>query len=275
MKIKLGISPCPNDTYIFGAWINKLVPSPFELDVDYLDIETLNERAMRNEFDVVKVSFHAVGALLEQYTLLNSGGALGRGCGPLVISKNKMNREELTEASIAIPGKWTTAALLMKLWCPQAKNLKVIPFHEIMPALRDGQVDAGVIIHESRFTYPEFGLSKVVDLGEWWESTTGHAIPLGGIMVRRDLEFEKQHQIQDLIRQSLEFATKNPDSISDYINSHAQEMAASVQKQHIELYVNEFSMEYGAEGRAAIEYLLTQAKQLELIPNSDKTIFLN
>jgi len=275
MKIKLGISPCPNDTHIFGAWIQKLIPSPFDLDVEYLDIETLNERAMRNEFDVVKVSFHAVGALLDQYTLLNSGGALGRGCGPLVISKNELNKADLKDATIAIPGKWTTAALLTKLWCPEAKNLRVMPFHEIMPALRDGRVDAGVIIHESRFTYPEFGLSKVVDLGEWWELTTGHAIPLGGIMIRRDLYFEIQHQIQSLIRQSLDFASKNPDSLSDYISSHAQEMDASVQKQHIELYVNEFSMEYGSEGRAAINYLLDQARQLELIPNSDKSIFLN
>lgn len=275
--LRLYFSPCPNDTFIFHAWVHGLVPDAPAVAVVLADIDQLNAATLRGEPDVAKVSFFAFAHLRERYALLHAGGALGRGCGPLLVARegsrvlgqgDQADPAELASVRIAIPGRSTTAALLLRLFAPAATSLVVMPFDRIMPAVASGEVQAGVIIHESRFTYPSYGLRQIVDLGEWWESTTGMAIPLGGIVVRRDKGPEVAAAVDRAIRMSLEAARRDPAASAGYVRMHAQEMDTAVCRRHIELYVNEFSLDYGARGEHAIRLLLAAAQRHGIAPGS-------
>jgi 1,4-dihydroxy-6-naphthoate synthase len=276
--VRLYFSPCPNDTFIFHAWVHGLVPDAPAVSVVLADIDELNAATLRGEPDVAKVSFSAFAQLCGRYALLHAGGALGRGCGPLLVARegswvlgqgDRVDPAELAAVRIAIPGRSTTAALLLRLFAPAATDLVVMPFDRIMPAVASGEVQAGVIIHESRFTYPSYGLRQVVDLGEWWESTTGMPIPLGGIVVRRDKGPELAAAVDRAIRLSLEAARRDPMASAAYVRAHAQEMDAAVCRRHIDLYVNEFSLGYGAEGEDAIRMLLAVAQRHGIAPDSE------
>jgi len=271
--IALGYSPCPNDTFIFYGLVHGKIEGAPEVKEVLEDIETLNRLAVDGQLDMTKISFHAFAHLRERYCLLHSGGALGRGCGPIVIAKEAFQPDALSGKRVAIPGELTTAALLLRLHSPDLSNFVVMPFHEIMPACESGSVDAGVIIHESRFTYPEYGLSKVIDLGEWWEETTDRPIPLGGILARRDLGIERINRIDASLKASVDYAYANPDVVKPYIREHAQEMDESVMQQHIDLYVNEYSVDYGSDGEAAIEDLIQRAVSHGIVPASTLPLF--
>ena len=271
----LAYSPCPNDTFIFTPWVEGRIEGAPPVVERYEDIDTLNRIALSGEPDVVKVSFHAYGHLRDRYVLLRSGGALGRGCGPLVVARTAFDANTLAGRSVAIPGRLTTAALLVRLFAPALPdaNIVVMPFHEIMPAVCGGQVDAGVIIHESRFTYQRHGLKQIVDLGEWWERETGHAIPLGGIAMRRDLGADLTLRTERALAASVDYAYAHPEHVWPTIRRHAQEMEDEVMRQHIALYVNDFTRDYGAEGEAAIRHLLATAGRLGVVPHSDRGLF--
>lgn len=263
--LSLAFSPCPNDTFIFNAWVHGLIAGAPEVDVTFADVDVTNGATERGEFDVAKVSYAALPWLLDQYSLLPSGGALGRGCGPLVLTAG---RETLEGASIAVPGERTTAYLLFRLWAEKlgVGEIIVMPFPEIMPAVRDGVVDAGLVIHEARFTYGTFGLTSVVDLGAWWEAETGLPIPLGAIVARRGLDAPGLARV---VRASVEHAFANPSASVSFVAEHAAEMDPTVQAQHIALYVNEFSVDLGAQGYAAISGLLDRAAAAGLVPAVD------
>jgi 1,4-dihydroxy-6-naphthoate synthase len=271
--LTLGYSPCPNDTFIFYGLVHGVVPGAPVFDEILQDIESLNLMAAEQCLDVTKISFHALAHLREEYCLLHSGGALGRGCGPLVVANPAVTSRDLATITIAIPGELTTAALLLRLHTPKDLNTVVMPFHEILPATASGTVDAGVIIHESRFTYSEFKLRKVVDLGEWWETTTGHPIPLGGILARRNLGGQLIASVDKALRLSVQYAYDHPDIVRQYIRAHAQEMDDTVLQQHIDLYVNQHTLDYGPDGEAAIKDLLLRAESEGIIPHSDLPIF--
>lgn len=275
--LTLAYSPCPNDTFIFSGWVEGRIADAPPVVERYEDIDTLNRIALAGEPDVVKVSFHALGYLRDRYCLLRSGGALGRGCGPLVVAKTPFAAGDLAGKTIAIPGRLTTAALLVRLFAPGLRdaNVMVMPFDRIMPAVCDRTVDAGVIIHESRFTYSRHGLTQIVDLGEWWERETGHAIPLGGILMRRDLGADLIRRTERALGQSVEFAFAHTDVVWPTVRRHAQEMEDDVMRQHIALYVNDFTRDYGREGQAAIAYLLDTAERLGLVPPSRHALFID
>ena len=263
--ISLGFSPCPNDTFIFYALVNQVIDTcgiDFELHIE--DVETLNRLAMARALDVTKISCHALHYLQDDYRFLRSGGAFGRGCGPLIVSKLPYTGKDLNNKSIAIPGEMTTAYLLLKLFFAatyRAKPSIIVPmlFHEIPAAVKAGKVDAGLIIHESRFTYHEFGLSRVVDLGEWWENETGLPIPLGGIIARKSLG-RKTEIIEELIRNSVEYSMAHRDEAMPFIKKYSQELSEIVINNHIGLYVNEFTLDMGEEGLASLNELLGRAK---------------
>lgn len=253
VTLTLGFSPCPNDTFVFHAWVHGLIKGAPPVEVSYDDIDVLNQRAQRRELDVVKVSYGVLPELLEDYTLLEAGSALGRGCGPLVVALP--GGGELDGGVVAVPGLKTTAYQLLQLW-PGSRGIRrieVMPFDQIMPAVLDGRVDAGLVIHESRFTYPTYGLECVQDLGAWWEADTGLAIPLGAIVARRELD---AHAISETIRASVEAAWAAPEVSREYVLAHSQELAPEVVDAHIALYVNEFTRDLGAGGHAAIDALL-------------------
>lgn len=257
LELTLGFSPCPNDTFIFHALVTGLVPlDGIRLAPRLEDVETLNRLALEERLDVTKVSYGALPDLLDRYTLLRSGGALGRGCGPLLVAREPLDREALEHAVIAIPGRMTTANLLLRLFGPEIPEGREMVYSDIMPAVARGDVDAGLIIHESRFTYPEHGLVKIVDLGEWWEQVTGAPIPLGGIVARTALGEATIRRIEAAIRASVELAFANPAASAAYVAQHAQEMDPAVRRQHIDLYVNDFSLDVGHEGGRAIAELL-------------------
>ncbi len=272
MKFTIGYSPCPNDTFIFYALTHKKLKSDMEFSEILRDVETLNRMALHKELDITKTSFHAFGFLREDYCLLHSGSALGRGCGPLVVAKAPIKISELASLRIAIPGKMTTAYLLLQLFAPEIKNIVEMPFDRIMNAVSMGTVDAGLLIHEGRFTYPKYNLIKLIDLGEWWEEETGLPIPLGGILARRDLGAEVIRDIDRTIKESVEYAFKNRAETRDYIKSNAQELDDDVIDQHIRLYVNDYTRDIG-DGIIAIEKLMKTAEELSLIPHSDKPLF--
>ncbi|WP_295124536.1 1,4-dihydroxy-6-naphthoate synthase [uncultured Chitinophaga sp.] len=256
MELTLGFSPCPNDTFIFDALVNnKIDTKGYTFKTQLEDVETLNQWALQGKLDITKLSFGVYFKVMDQYELLNSGSALGRGCGPLLISKTPLDTDKMDTYKIAIPGFNTTANLLFSTAFPKAENKELVIFSDIEKAVLDGRVDAGVIIHESRFTYQQKGLHKLMDLGEYWEQTTGHAIPLGGIVIRKDLPAETRRQIDALIRQSLEFGFDHYPALSEYVTAHAQEMDEQVMRQHIDLYVNQFSLDLGEEGKRAIARL--------------------
>jgi 1,4-dihydroxy-6-naphthoate synthase len=257
MQLTLGYSPCPNDTFIFHALVKGLVEAPGVRFAERLqDVETLNRMALDRELDVTKVSYGVLPRLLDDYALLRSGGALGRGCGPLLVAREALRPEDLRDARVAIPGRLTTANLLLQQFAPDLPPGEELIYSEIMPAVARGDFAAGVIIHESRFTYPEHGLELVVDLGEWWEAATGSPIPLGAIVARRELGADRIRDIEDAIRRSVHHAFHNPTAPIAYINAHAQEMEPDVIRRHIELYVNEFSLDLGPEGEEAVRQLL-------------------
>ncbi len=274
-SLTLAYSPCPNDTFIFTPWVEGRIEGAPPVVERYEDIDTLNRIALAGEPDVVKISFHAYGHLRERYALLRSGGALGRGCGPLVVARDAFAPETLAGKTVAIPGLLTTAALLVRLFAPALRDaaISVTPFDRIMPAVCEGQVDAGVIIHESRFTYQRHGLVQIVDLGDWWERETGQAIPLGGIAMRRDLGTDLIHRTERALAASVEYAHAHPADVWPTVRRHAQEMEDDVMRQHIALYVNDFTRDYGVEGEAAIRHLLDTAEGLGLVPHSDRPIF--
>jgi len=273
-ELTLGFSPCPNDTFIFHALVSGLVKIPGISFRERLeDVETLNELARKGELDVTKVSCHLLGHIREEYTLLAAGAALGRGCGPLLVSRDGIDPAGLHDRPVGVPGRYTTAALLLRLFDPSLDNLVYMPFHEIMPAIVRGDLAAGVIIHESRFTYPGYGLKKLVDLGEWWEVETGQPIPLGGIVARRSLGAETVRRISDAIRASIDHAHVDPGSAGEYIRSHAQEMGDEVCAAHIGLYVNEFSRDLGTVGRQAVRTLLERAEKAGIIPPGELDAF--
>ena len=245
----LGFSPCPNDTFVFHALVHGLVEGPGFAEPVYADIDVLNARALAGDLDVVKVSY-GVLADLRGYTLLDSGGAVGRGCGPLVLTREP---RDLRGATIAVPGLRTTAYLLLRLWDPGFANVTVLPFDEIMPAVAAGEVDAGLVIHEARFTYTDHGLHQVADLGEWWERETGLPIPLGAIVAKAHLPTE---EIDQAIRRSVDYATTHPAASREYVLSHSRELSPAVVDAHIKLYVNDFTRDLGTEGRAAVAELM-------------------
>jgi 1,4-dihydroxy-6-naphthoate synthase len=268
VALSLAFSPCPNDTFVFHAWTHGLIEGAPETQLTFADVDVTNHAAERGEYDVVKVSYAALPWLLDKYRLLPDGGALGRGCGPLVLTAD--GRQNLDGARVAVPGERTTAYLLMRLWAQQQTPaaIEVVPFNEIMPGVRDGRFDAGLVIHEARFTYPQYGLTALADLGEWWESTTGHPIPLGAILARRDdtrPELDPD-RLAAVIRASVEHAWAHPEDSSAFVAAHADEMDPAVQQQHIGLYVNEFTADLGPEGYGAAEALLTRAYAAGLTP---------
>jgi 1,4-dihydroxy-6-naphthoate synthase len=265
--LKLGISPCPNDTYIFDAWVNgRLGPDAPAVDCRLEDVSTLNELAFGRELDVVKVSFYAYGRLRDSYELLHAGGALGRGCGPLLVAKKPgIAPDGLSSLRLAVPGKWTTANLLLSLYAPAAQNKACMSFDAIMPAIARGDVDAGVIIHEGRFTYQSYGLSLIEDLGSWWEKKTGHPIPLGAIIAKKDLGTETIAAVEAAIRASLQHARANPGAARAFMKQHAAEMDDGVMDSHVALYVNDYSMDFGPDGMAAIGHLLGMAEKKGLL----------
>lgn len=272
--LTLGFSPCPNDTYIFHALVHGLVETPGLAFRERLeDVETLNRLALEGVLDVSKVSYHALGFLRDEYLLLRSGGALGRGCGPLVVTKGTGSMKELRGKPIAVPGRYTTAALLLRLFDPSLDNLVYLPFNEIMAGVARGEFAAGVIIHESRFTFPEYGLTKLLDLGAWWEGETGCPIPLGGIVARRSLGRENVAAIDAALRASVAHARSNPSAAAAYIRAHSQEMSDEVCAAHIGLYVNDFSLQLGAEGELAVATLLGRAEAAGVIPCSAAPLF--
>jgi 1,4-dihydroxy-6-naphthoate synthase len=273
-KLSLGYSPCPNDTFIFYALAHKKVRGSVEFSETLRDVETLNRMARRSELDVTKVSFNAFGHLREDYCLLRSGSALGRGCGPLIVAKKKINDPELPEKTIAIPGKMTTAYLLLQLFDSGIKKVVEMPFDRIMNAVSLGIVDAGLIIHEGRFTFPAYDLVQLVDLGEWWERKTGLPIPLGGIVAKRELGADVINEVDRLLRKSVEYAFANRSMTRGYIKEHAQELDDEVIDQHIGLYVNDYTLDIG-DGVAAVEELLKRSEELHLVTISEKQIFID
>lgn len=264
MPLTLGFSPCPNDTFIFDALVNhKIDTEGFEFDVVLEDVQTLNEWARAGRLDITKISYGVLPLVLENYIVLNSGGALGKGVGPLLITKDEVSSAgEVNEMSIAIPGVNTTAHMLFSLAYPEAKNKTFMVFHEIEDAVINGKVDAGVIIHENRFTYRQRGLHKVADLGAYWEETVKVPIPLGGIVMKRPVGQVIQKKIDQLIRKSLDYAFAHYPTITGYVSQHSQEMDESVMRQHIDLYVNNYSLELGDDGKKAVQKLLAVYQQL-------------
>ncbi len=274
--LTLGYSPCPNDTYIFYALTHgRLALKGIELAPPLLeDVEMLNLMALEKKLDVTKLSFHALGHVLDEYCVLSSGAALGRGCGPLLVAKSGIDPSSLKGAEIAIPGRLTTANLLFRMYCPNAKKIRELRFDTIMDAVIRGDVDAGVIIHESRFTYAEKGLVCLQDLGKWWEESSGYPIPLGCIAARRSLGKECIKQIDRAIRQSIDWADQHLEECLPYIQHHAQEMNREVMQNHIGLYVNDFTRELGIEGIAAVEKFLQLGREAEILPDSCQSIGL-
>lgn len=271
--MNIAFSPCPNDTFVFHALVHGLIPGAPEFNVTYADIDiTNNLAANRTGPEVLKISYAALPWVLDDYALLPCGGALGRGCGPLVLTKDgSTTAASLAGKRVAVPSERSTAYLLFRLWAAQQvaggqMEIIVMPFHEIMPAVKEGTIDAGLVIHEARFTYQNYGLTMLADLGSWWEADTGLPIPLGAIIARRSLDIES---LTTWIRDSVEYAWEHPELSKAYVMEHAQEMSPDVQKQHIALYVNEFSANLGEDGYAAVEALLGRAAKEGLVPEFD------
>ncbi|MFF4225875.1 1,4-dihydroxy-6-naphthoate synthase [Streptomyces sp. L500] len=272
--LKIAYSPCPNDTFVFDAWAHGRIPGAPALDVTFADIDITNGMAERGEFDVLKVSYAVLPWVLDEYALLPCGGALGRGCGPLVLTREAdgpADAAELAGKTVAVPSERSTAYLLFRLWAAAevpggVGEVVVLPFHEIMPAVRDGKVDAGLVIHEARFTYGNYGLRKLADMGEHWEDTTGLPIPLGAIIAKRSLGAERLRELAETARTSVRMAWDDPAASRPYVLAHAQEMDQAVADQHIGLYVNEFTAGLGEEGYAAVRGLLTRAAAEGLVP---------
>ena len=266
MKLTLGFSPCPNDTFIFDAMVNGLIDTK-GITFDYVmeDVETLNVWAEQGKLDVTKLSYNTFIHTVNKYALLHSGSALGEGVGPLLVSKKPLDLAHIADFKIAIPGFKTTANLLLSLAYPQAKNKTELVFNEIENAVLRGDFDAGLIIHEGRFTYQAKGLTKLIDLGDWWEQTTHAAIPLGGIVIRRSLDKDLCATVDSIIKQSLVYSWRRYPELSPFITTNAQEMEEDVMRKHINLYVNDYSTDLGEKGRKAITTLFEKAQEGNLL----------
>jgi 1,4-dihydroxy-6-naphthoate synthase len=273
--LTLGYSPCPNDTFIFYALVHGKIRVPgIEFRERLEDVETLNSLALVGALDVTKTSYHALGRLRQHYALLRSGGALGRGCGPLVVARPGVGLAELKTGIVAVPGALTTAALLLRLYNPSIAGIRVMSFDRIMEAVSKGEATAGLIIHESRFTYPLYHLENLLDLGKWWEDYTGLPIPLGGILGKRSLGSEVLLRVEAGIRESLHYANAHPAEVLGYCRKHSQEMDDGVMKRHIDLYVNDFSLDLGDEGLRAVSRLFTLAEAAGVIPHSEASLLI-
>jgi len=274
--MKIAISPCPNDTFVFHAWIHGLIPGAPQLDVTYADIDITNALAAGTEGpDIIKISYAALPWVLSEYALLPCGGALGKGCGPLVLTSNKAGSNNdlasLSGKRVAVPSERSTAYLLFRLWAAQhvpggVGEIVVLPFDQIMPAVRDGLIDAGLVIHEARFTYPSYGLTLLADLGNWWEKETNLPIPLGAIIARRSLDLAA---ITGWIQASVKYAWAHAEESKAFILHHSQELSTKVTEAHIKLYVNEFTENIGDTGYKAVEALLSRAAKEGLVPKVD------
>jgi 1,4-dihydroxy-6-naphthoate synthase len=277
-KLTLGFSPCPNDCFIFDALIHhKIDTEGLEFEVIMEDVEALNQKAFKGVLDITKLSYHAYAHLTKSYQLLNAGSALGNNCGPLLISKNNSFsdiKSQISNLTIVIPGKYTTANFLLSLAFPDAKNKIETLFSDIEDAVLSGKVDAGLIIHENRFTYEQKGLKKIIDLGEYWETLTKSPIPLGGIVIKRNLSAELKQKVNRVIRRSVEYAFANPKSSLNFVKAHAQEMSEEVMYKHIDLYVNNYSIDLGDEGKRAVQLLFDKAQELNVINKIQEEIFL-
>lgn len=275
MKLTLGFSPCPNDTFIFDALVNgKIDTGGIKFDYVMEDVETLNQWATEGRLDITKLSYNTFLHTATSYALLHSGSALGEGVGPLLVAPKPLDLNHIADYSIAIPGLKTTANLLLTLAYPQAKNKTEIVFSNIEEAVLSGAFDAGLIIHESRFTYQARGLHKLADMGDWWEQTTGAAIPLGGIVIKRTIDKEICRQIDSLIKSSLAYSWKHYPELSSFVTYNAQEMEEDVMRRHIQLYVNQYSADLGEKGRNAINTLFSRAKAAGIIGgNLPESIF--
>jgi 1,4-dihydroxy-6-naphthoate synthase len=275
-KLTLGFSPCPNDTFIFDAMVHgKIDTEGIEFEVFMEDVEALNQRAFAGDIDVTKLSYHAFAHLTHHFALLNAGSALGNNCGPLLISGNIMTRDEITGARIAIPGKMTTANFLLGLAFPEAINKQTLLFSDIEDAVLRGDADAGLIIHENRFTYEQKGLVKIIDLGEFWESATGYPIPLGGIVVNRNIPRDVQKKIDRIMRRSVEYAFNNRESVMPFVRCYAQAMEDDVMMSHIGLYVNDFTIDLGDKGKGAVQYMMDVAVEKGLIQKVNDNLFIS
>jgi 1,4-dihydroxy-6-naphthoate synthase len=274
--LSIAFSPCPNDTFVFHAWVHGLVPNAPKVDVRYVDIDVTNGLAQRGELDLLKISYAALPYVLDEYALLPTGGALGHGCGPLLLVAGdedtlRPDPAELAGKTVAVPSERSTAYLLFRMWADAnvpggsagLGEIVVMPFRDIMPAVRAGAIHAGLVIHEARFTYRTFHLAKLVDLGEWWERETGAPIPLGAIVARRSLDVPR---LTETLRASVEYAFAHREASRDYVLEHAGEMNLDVAESHIALYVNEFSRDLGEAGYAAIHTLLDRAADTGVVP---------
>ncbi|HRG57401.1 MAG TPA: 1,4-dihydroxy-6-naphthoate synthase [Bacteroidia bacterium] len=267
MKLTLAFSPCPNDTFIFDALVHQRIDTlGYEFEVSLADVEQLNQMAFNEKMDITKLSFHALAHITNHYQLLNAGSALGKGCGPLLVSANKHLNKPIHQLKTAIPGKYTTANFLLSLAYPDLTQKEERIFFDIEDVVLAGEFDAGLIIHENRFTYKEKGLQLIKDLGAFWEEFSGAAIPLGAIAIKRNISEKVKKDIDFLIRKSVEFAFSNPEASLAYTKMHAQNMDENVMKQHIELYVNQYSIDLGEEGKRAVRLLLETALEKQLIP---------
>ncbi len=278
MTLTLGFSPCPNDCFMFDAMVHQRIDCEgLDFSVRMADIEALNAGAFAGEADVTKLSFHAYAYCADDYVLLDAGSALGRNCGPLLISKRPISPEEVASGQlrIAIPGKFTTANFLLSLAFPHATDKTECLFSEIEDALLDGRFDAGLIIHENRFTYTDKGLQKIIDLGEFWESETGAAIPLGGIVISRRLPADVRQRVNRVMRRSVEYTFANRTASLPFVRANAQAMSDDVMYKHIDLYVNDYSVDLGREGRRAVEVLFERAKSSGVIPAMREDLFLS
>jgi 1,4-dihydroxy-6-naphthoate synthase len=275
MKLTLGFSPCPNDTFIFDAMVHDRIDTEgLEFDYFLADVEELNHRAFAGKVDITKMSYHAYAYAADHYLILDSGSALGRKNGPLLISRHQISQNELSDKLIAIPGKYTTANLLLCIAWPEALNKREYLFSDIESAILNEEVDAGLIIHESRFTYQRKGLLKIADMGEYWEKSTNLPIPLGAIVINRSVPHEIALKVNRILKRSLEYAYQDALASFDFVVGNAREMDRNVMNNHIKMFVNDFTLQLGNEGRAAIEKLFGTARELKVIPDMPERIFL-
>jgi 1,4-dihydroxy-6-naphthoate synthase len=278
MTLTLGFSPCPNDCFMFDAMVHRRIDlEGLDFDVRMADIEALNAAAFAGGVDITKLSFHAFAYCADDYVLLDAGSALGRNCGPLLISQRPISPEEVAagDLRIAIPGKYTTANFLLSLAFPRATDKSECLFSDIEAGVLEGRFDAGLIIHENRFTYADRGLKKIIDLGEFWESATGAAIPLGGIVISRRLPADVRQRVNRVMRRSVEYAFANRDASLPFVRANAQAMSDEVMYKHIDLYVNEYSVDLGVDGRRAVEVLFERARNSGVIPEMKEDLFLS
>ncbi|HMQ49849.1 MAG TPA: 1,4-dihydroxy-6-naphthoate synthase [Saprospiraceae bacterium] len=276
MKLTLGFSPCPNDTFIFDAMIHgKIDTEGLSFEVIMADVEALNQRAFAKNLDITKLSYHAFAYLIDDYVLLDAGSALGKGVGPLLIARSPLDHKTLRKAHVAVPGKYTTANFLLSMAYPDISMKTEVLFSEIENGVLQGHFDAGVIIHENRFTYEAKGLVKIKDLGDYWEATTDMPIPLGGIVVKRDLPLEVQRAVNRVMHRSVRFAMDHPEDSAEFVKQYAQEMETAVMQQHIGLYVNDFTLELGTQGKEAVQRMFDIAVAKGVIPVHECAIFVD